>query len=69
MHDENSYTTLIGILVHAKKFEVINMLLNDMQRDKYEPAIVTYNFHIHCYGHDNYMTIYCTYMTIILIWL
>lgn len=55
MHDEHSYTTMIGILGRARKFEVINLLLDEMQRDGYEPTVVTYNRLIHCYGRANYI--------------
>lgn len=53
-HDEHSYTTMIGILGRARKFEVINLLLGEMRRDGCEPTVVTYNRLIHCYGRANY---------------
>jgi pentatricopeptide repeat protein len=44
---------MIGILGRARKFEVINLLLDEMQRDGCEPNVVTCNHLIHCYGHAN----------------
>lgn len=54
-HDEHSYTTMIGILGRARKFEVINLLLDEMRKDGCEPTVVTYNRLIHCYGRANYI--------------
>eukprot|EP01018_Ginkgo_biloba_P025786 Gb_02945 [translate_table: standard] len=54
-HDGHSYTTMIGILGRARKFELINRLLDEMRRDGCEPNVVTYNRLIHCYGRANYI--------------
>eukprot|EP01018_Ginkgo_biloba_P003856 Gb_10339 [translate_table: standard] len=53
-HDGHSYTTMIGILGRARKFEAVKKLLDEMRRDGCEPNIVTYNRLIHCYGRANY---------------
>ncbi|XP_057848946.2 pentatricopeptide repeat-containing protein At1g18900 [Cryptomeria japonica] len=54
-HDEHSYTTMIGILGRARRFDVINTLLDEMQKEGCEPTVVTYNRLIHCYGRANYL--------------
>uniref|UniRef100_A0A0D6R6M9 Smr domain-containing protein n=1 Tax=Araucaria cunninghamii TaxID=56994 RepID=A0A0D6R6M9_ARACU len=54
-HDEHSYTTMIGILGRARKFEAIDVLLDEMQKDGCEPTVVTYNRLIHCYGRANHI--------------
>lgn len=54
-HDVHSYTTMIGILGIARKFDVMNELLDEMQKEGNKPTVVTYNRLIHCYGRANYM--------------
>ncbi|KAL9227394.1 hypothetical protein vseg_003085 [Gypsophila vaccaria] len=54
-HDGHTYTTMVGILGRAKKFNLINMLLDQMVRDGCEPNVVTYNRLIHSYGRANFL--------------
>lgn len=54
-HDGHTYTTMVGILGRARKFDAINMLLDQMVKDGCEPNVVTYNRLIHSYGRANYL--------------
>ncbi|XP_057519821.1 pentatricopeptide repeat-containing protein At1g18900-like [Amaranthus tricolor] len=54
-HDGHTYTTMVGILGRAKQFDAINVLLDQMADDGYEPNVVTYNRLIHSYGRANYL--------------
>eukprot|EP00252_Welwitschia_mirabilis_P014256 TRINITY_DN31360_c0_g1_i1.p1 TRINITY_DN31360_c0_g1~~TRINITY_DN31360_c0_g1_i1.p1 ORF type:complete len:928 (-),score=158.91 TRINITY_DN31360_c0_g1_i1:123-2906(-) len=55
-HDEHSYTTMIGILGNARRFDIIDSILDEMERNGCKPTVVTYNRLIHCYGRANYLT-------------
>ncbi|KAH9608670.1 hypothetical protein KSS87_021888 [Heliosperma pusillum] len=55
-HDGHTYTTMVGILGKAKKFNAINILLDQMVRDGCEPNVVTYNRLIHSYGRANFLS-------------
>ncbi|KAK9684622.1 hypothetical protein RND81_10G221200 [Saponaria officinalis] len=54
-HDGHTYTTMVGILGRAKKFNLINVLLDQMVQDGCEPNVVTYNRLIHSYGRANFL--------------
>ncbi|KAM7255600.1 hypothetical protein ACFE04_008498 [Oxalis oulophora] len=54
-HDQHTYTTMVGILGHAKQFDAIDKLLDEMVRDGCQPNVVTYNRIIHSYGKANYL--------------
>lgn len=55
-HDEHTYTTMIGILGHARQFGIIKRLLDEMKSDGCHPTVVTYNRLIHAYGRANYIS-------------
>ncbi|TKY55132.1 Pentatricopeptide repeat-containing protein [Spatholobus suberectus] len=54
-HDGHTYTTMVGILGRARRFDVISKLLEQMVKDGCQPNVVTYNRLIHCYGCANYL--------------
>ncbi|KAL2321924.1 hypothetical protein Fmac_026303 [Flemingia macrophylla] len=54
-HDGHTYTTMVGILGRAKRFDAISKLLEQMVKDGCQPNVVTYNRLIHCYGCANYL--------------
>lgn len=54
-HDVHTYTTMVGILGRARKFDALTRLMEDMVRDGCEPSVVTFNRLIHCYGRANRM--------------
>eukprot|EP00249_Psilotum_nudum_P021523 c28140_g1_i1 orf=530-2332(+) len=54
-HDSHTYTTMVGILGRARRFEALSVLLDDMRRDGCSPNVVTFNRLIHCYGRANFM--------------
>ncbi|XP_022738556.1 pentatricopeptide repeat-containing protein At1g74750-like [Durio zibethinus] len=54
-HDGHTYTTMVGILGRAKRFGMINRLLDQMVKDGCQPNVVTYNRLIHSYGRANYL--------------
>ncbi|KAI5081388.1 hypothetical protein GOP47_0004571 [Adiantum capillus-veneris] len=49
-HDGHTFTTMLGILGRARKFDAVARLLDDMVRDGCKPNVVTFNRLIHCYG-------------------
>jgi pentatricopeptide repeat protein len=54
-HDGHTYTTMIGILGHARQFNTLRKLLDEMSRAHCKPTVVTYNRIIHAYGRANYL--------------
>ncbi|XP_028231434.1 pentatricopeptide repeat-containing protein At1g74750-like isoform X2 [Glycine soja] len=54
-HDGHTYTTMVGILGRARRFDSISKLLEQMVKDGCQPNVVTYNRLIHCYGCANYL--------------
>lgn len=54
-HDVHTYTTMVGILGRAQRFDAVAGLLEDMGKDGCEPSVVTFNRLIHCYGRANQM--------------
>lgn len=54
-HDVHTYTTMVGILGRARRFDVLSGLLEDMENDGCEPSVVTFNRLIHCHGRANQM--------------
>eukprot|EP00250_Pteridium_aquilinum_P019298 c24382_g1_i2 orf=303-3173(+) len=54
-HDVHTFTTMLGILGRARKFDAIENLLEDMVKDGCKPSVVTFNRLIHCYGRAKQM--------------
>lgn len=55
-HDVHTFTTMLGILGRARKFDAVARLLEDMVRDGCKPSVVTFNRLIHCYGRARQMS-------------
>ncbi|XP_042416551.1 pentatricopeptide repeat-containing protein At1g74750-like isoform X2 [Zingiber officinale] len=54
-HDGHTYTTMIGILGHARQFAAMRRVIEEMAADGCQPTKVTYNRLIHVYGRANYL--------------
>ncbi|KAH7442674.1 hypothetical protein KP509_03G098600 [Ceratopteris richardii] len=55
-HDVHTFTTMLGILGKARKFDAVVRLLEEMSREGCKPSVVTFNRLIHSYGRARQMS-------------